>query len=89
MAGIRNQRNGVRQKSKSALDDHEDHIESHGNAHSKIDAAGRYQRMPVSAMIMAMAMRVIVIDVIDVIMIGVVMIVSVIMCDLVFVFHRV
>ena len=45
--------------------------------------------MPVSAMIMAMAMRVIVIDVIDVIMIGVVMIVSVIMCDLVFVFHRV
>jgi hypothetical protein len=40
--------------------------------------------MPVSAMIMAM--RAIVIDVV---MIGVVMIVSVIMCDLVFVFHRV
>jgi hypothetical protein len=44
--------------------------------------------MPVSAMIMAMVTRVIV-NMIDLIMIGVVMIVSVIMCDLVFVFHRV
>jgi len=42
--------------------------------------------MPVSAMIMFMA---VVMRVIDVVMIGVVMIVSVIMCDLVFVFHRV
>jgi hypothetical protein len=93
VSGIRNQCDGVRQKSKSTFDDHEDHIESHGDAHSKVDATRRYQRMPVSAVVVVMVMLVIdvvvVMLVVDVVMIGVVMIVSVIMCDLVFVFHRV
>jgi hypothetical protein len=42
MAGISDQCHRVGQKSKAALDDHENQVQRHRESHSGIDALGRY-----------------------------------------------